>query len=342
MRPVAGRVTSLFILGRCRCISFLYTASRLRGSLTLPQLNLSMYHLAGHDSLLRYIRQLLAHNPRSTARPSLEIAWRSQDLKPTSNEHSDAPLMTDTSTPESHKEHTHHILLVDDDPNVAESLVVFLESHGWVVTVAATGSGGLDMMERERDLDLVLLDINLPDINGFELLKRSQEIGIVAPVIVISTRTEDRDQLHAFGLGAQDYFTKPFDPDTLVARIETFLGTGDVGAAPAGRHKVGDATVDLERGEVHRGDETKSLAEPQRDLLMVMLRDRGQTISSKRLLHEGLGIDEDSAMLTMTRRVLREMLHAEISRLRQLVEPDPQSPRHIEEVYGQGYRLRAD
>ena len=235
----------------------------------------------------------------------------------------------------------HHVLLVDEDPAVAESVIQFLEMHGFAVTVAPTGREGLRLMERERDLDLVLLDIGLPDISGFEVLRQSQDIGVVAPVIVVSTRTEEQDRLRALGLGARDYFTKPFDPDELAARIRTVVGDTDTRpVSPDGRYKIGRVVVDLGRGVVQRGDRSIELPEPQRDLLLVLLASRGEAVSRKRLLEEGLGIDQDTALLTVPLEQLRAMLRRQITRLQELVENDPHRPQHIEEVYGQGYRLR--
>jgi two-component system alkaline phosphatase synthesis response regulator PhoP len=236
-----------------------------------------------------------------------------------------------------------HILVVDDDPLVVEALVSFLETRGWNVSTATSGEEALHEMEKHPSLDLVLLDVQLPGIDGFEVLEHSQKAGVVAPVIMISTSADDANRLRAFGLGAEDYLTKPLDPDVLIPHVETVLGlTIPADTSVERRHQVGLVTVDLEGSRVYRPkQDPQPLPKNHRDILRVLLQQRGQAVSRKRLLKEGLHIEADTISFTLSLRALYIMLDELIGEVREIIEPDPHQPTYLERVYGQGYRLRA-
>jgi DNA-binding response OmpR family regulator len=234
------------------------------------------------------------------------------------------------------------ILLVDDDPQIIEALASFFQLYDWTVLTALRGEEALDIMNQERDLDAVLLDVHMPGLSGLDVLQRSQKAGIVAPVIMISTSAEDTYRLRALGLGAEDYLTKPFEPDALKERIEAVIGLGHRPELRSdARHRVGELMIDLERSVGQKGADEIRIPDAQRDLLRVLLQNRGRAVSRKRLLQEALGIDQETITFTMTLRVLYDMLDKHVSGLRELVEPDPAHPKVIERVFGQGYRLRA-
>lgn len=236
---------------------------------------------------------------------------------------------------------TPRILVIDDDPDLVDALRNYFELFGWIILSASTGQEGLETMERERDLDLILLDVNLPDFNGFEVLERSQKAGIVAPVIMLSISAQDENRLRALGLGAKDYLTKPFDPDALKERIETIIGIAGHKPLPQNEpYQIGDAYVDMEHGTITRENDTITLTEKERELLRVLLEHRGQAVSRKRLLKEGLGVDQSEISFTMTLRVLYDALDHHIEIIRERIEPDPEHPVYLERVFGQGYRLR--
>ena len=232
------------------------------------------------------------------------------------------------------------ILLVDDDPAIGEALSVFFELFGWHLLADETGEEGLERMKQDPSLDLILLDVHLPGMDGFELLERSQEAGVVAPVVMLSTNAQDQARLRALGLGAQDYFVKPFDPEALKARIEMLTGLAPTPALAHPRIHIGGVTVDLDEERVYRDGEAVELSEVQFDLLRVLVENRGEAVSRKRLLKDAWSIDRDALTFTITLKVIYESLDKHIEFLRELIEPNPHDPVYLETVYGQGYRLR--
>lgn len=232
-----------------------------------------------------------------------------------------------------------HVLVVDDDPLIVESLTDFLQLSGWQVATAVTGEEALEKMQ-QHSLDVVLLDVNLPGMSGFDVLEQSQKAGVIAPVFMISTSAGDENRLRAFGLGAEDYFTKPLDPEVLIYRLERFAS----GTAPLSEtvHLIGAAKIDLRLNQIQReGDDPQPLPEFQRELLRTLLAHRGQTVSRKQLLKEALGIGQDSVWASYTLRALDTMLNDQIEELRRMIEPDAKKPVYIKRVFGQGYRLQA-
>lgn len=236
-----------------------------------------------------------------------------------------------------------HILLVEDDPDVALSLQDYLEMQGARVTCVDEGEAALTAMHDHDDIDIVLLDVMLPDISGFDVLETSQEIGFAAPVMMVTARGEHEDILRGLGLGAQDYIVKPFDVDDLIEHIRTLIGTSKEPAdEPSGTHRIGNVKVNFDTGTVRQGEHELQFDELEMDLLCFLFAHRGQVVTRKRLLHDAWSIDQDHVSFSVSPEVVTQKLEKHIETLRQYIEPNPLSPRHIKTVYGLGYRFVQD
>lgn len=232
------------------------------------------------------------------------------------------------------------LLIIDDDPGVVQALEAFFSLEGWDVASEMTGEAGLERLEADHAFDLILLDVNLPGLSGFDVLERAQEHGLVTPVLMISTSAEDDDRLHALGLGAQDYLTKPFEPEALLERVKQVIGLGAEPAPAPSEQRLGQAILDLDAGRAVRDGEEVALSEADRALLDMLLRHRGQVVSRKRLA-EALGVEVDQVWFSFTRRAVFDALEEHVERLRELIERDPRKPALLTSVYAQGYRLEA-
>jgi two-component system KDP operon response regulator KdpE len=219
------------------------------------------------------------------------------------------------------------VLVVDDEPQIRRLLSVSLSSHGYRVETAASGTEALDRLSGET-FDIVLLDLGLPDMDGSEVCRLIREWSKV-PIIVISVREGERDKVIALDLGADDYVTKPFGIDELLARMRANLRR----AAPTPEEPVmmfGDLTVDLARRLVSRGGETIRLTPTEYDLLRTLAAHAGRVLTHRQLLREARGpaYEEDTPLLRVHMVGLRQKLGI-----------PPNRPGHIATEPGVGYRL---
>ncbi|HXQ50622.1 MAG TPA: response regulator transcription factor [Stellaceae bacterium] len=221
------------------------------------------------------------------------------------------------------------VLVVDDEPAIRRFLRTGLEVQGYRVIDAADGTEALDALRRSA-VDVLVLDLGLPGIDGFEVIKRVRGGGSSLPIIVLSSRTDERGKVEALDLGADDYVTKPFGIDELLARIRAALRhrLQQEGERPV--FKSGDLAVDLVRRIVTvRGEEVK-LTPREYDLLRLLVAHAGKVLTHKFVLREVWGGESDVQYLRIYIRALR-----------QKIEADPERPRHILTETGVGYRLRA-
>lgn len=221
------------------------------------------------------------------------------------------------------------VLVVDDEPAITRFLRAGLTSQGYVISEAAEGRAALDIVRRNAT-DLVVLDLGLPDIDGLEIIRRVRASGSAVPIIVLSSRGDERGKVEALDLGADDYVTKPFGIDELLARIRAAQRhrLQEQGERPVFR--AGDLTVDLVRRIVTaRGEEVK-LSPREYELLRVLVAHAGKVLTHKFILREVWGAETDIQYLRIYIRALR-----------QKVEEDPERPKHILTETGVGYRLRA-
>lgn len=232
-----------------------------------------------------------------------------------------------------------HLLVVDDDPEIRQALDMYFQLGGWRVTTVEDGAEALDVLGQDPGFDLVLLDVVLPKINGFEVLRRSQEMGTASPVLMMSGRGDQENILKGFGLGAQDYIVKPFDAEELVARTTVLLGKRPSSTEPLTLCEIGDLTVDFTSERASRNDDVVSFPEMEMDLLRCLVRNRGYVVTKKRLLREAWRIDENRIAHTINPDIAIARIDESIASIKSKVEPDPSNPRYIETVYGLGYRF---
>ena len=223
------------------------------------------------------------------------------------------------------------ILVVEDERNLALGLRANLEVEGYEVAVAPTGEAALaDALARRPDL--VILDLMLPGIDGYEVLATLRARGVDVPVLILSARAEEIDKVRGFRAGADDYVTKPFGVMELLLRVQALLRRANP-AAPAARTlwKVGDVEVDAARRVVRRGGEEVSLTPRAFELLLALLTNADRPLSRHELLRTVWRYD--SSVTTRT-------VDAHIAELRRKLERDASEPRHILTVHKIGYRLR--
>ena len=221
------------------------------------------------------------------------------------------------------------ILVVDDEPAILRFLRVGLSGHGYVVSEAENGQSALDAV-RQRRADLVVLDLGLPDIDGLEVIRRIREAGSAVPIIVLSSRDDEAAKVAALDLGADDYVTKPFGIEELLARTRAAQRhrLQQQGEKPIFR--TGDVTVDLVRRIVTvRGKEVK-FSPREYDLLRLLVMHAGKVLTHNMILREVWGPNTDVQYLRIYVRALR-----------QKIENDMEKPEYILTETGVGYRLRA-
>ncbi|MFC1416936.1 response regulator transcription factor [Streptacidiphilus cavernicola] len=231
-----------------------------------------------------------------------------------------------------------HILVVDDDPTVAEVVARYLLHAGYTVERAADGRAALEQVA-ERCPDLVVLDLMLPEVDGLEVCRRlrADPAARGVPVVMLTAKGDEQDRITGLELGADDYVTKPFSPRELVLRIQSVLRRS--AAAPGGAPnepetapellRAGDLTLDPGARRAHRAGRELALTLREFDLLAFLLRHPGTAFGREELMHKVWGWDFGD-MSTVT---------VHVRRLREKVEDDPAAPRLITTVWGVGYRF---
>ena len=225
------------------------------------------------------------------------------------------------------------LLLVEDNRDLAFGLRNNLEIEGYEVQVASDGKAGLERARADRP-DLLILDLMLPGLDGFRLLKALRQDGLAMPVLILTARGDEADKVRGLKLGADDYVTKPFGVLELLARVEALLRRGRTPAGAAGppvMERFGDVTVDPATRTVTRGGRAIELAPKEFDLLLALLQRRGAVVARLELMREVWGYDD--AVITRT-------IDTHVAELRRKLEADPAAPRHILTVRKIGYRLR--
>jgi two-component system, OmpR family, KDP operon response regulator KdpE len=220
------------------------------------------------------------------------------------------------------------ILVVDDEPPIRRLLRTGLGTQGFDVVDASDGEGGLNALGLRPDL--VILDLGLPDINGLEVLRLMRERGHKTPVVVLSSRGDEPGKVKAFDLGADDYVTKPFGMNELIARVRTALrhGVQMEGMPPV--FQCEGLEVDLVRRIVKRDEREVKLSPKEYDLLRLFVQNAGKVLTHAFLLHHVWGANTDPQQLRVYMR-----------QLRQKIERMPDRPTLITTEVGVGYRLHA-
>jgi len=220
------------------------------------------------------------------------------------------------------------ILVVDDEPNILATLAPLLRSRGYEVTTAMTGRAALESVERDAP-DLIVLDLGLPDMDGVEVTRLVRD-GRATPIVVLSARGAENDKVRALDAGADDYVTKPFGTEELLARVRVALRRTDQPPPPAGLLVRGGLTIDRERFRVVRDGEDVRLTPKEFELLTFLAQHPGRVLTHRAILKAIWGphaIDQP------------EHLRVLIGSLRKKIEPDPANPRFILTEPWVGYRF---
>ena len=220
------------------------------------------------------------------------------------------------------------ILVVDDEPPIRKLLRVGLASQGYVVSEASNGKMAMELVGADRP-DLILLDLGLPDIGGHELLSKWRDEGLELPVVILSSRTDETGIVKALELGADDYVTKPFGMNELVARIRVALKhrLQQQGEKPV--FHTGDLSVDLVRRIVKVEGKEIKLSPKEYDILRILVQHAGKVLTHHFLLDQVWAGSTDV-----------QYLRVYVRQLRQKIEKTPDQPRYITTETGVGYRLR--
>jgi DNA-binding response OmpR family regulator len=220
------------------------------------------------------------------------------------------------------------ILLVEDAPDVQLIVADLLRGHAHGVVVSGDGEKALRIAS-EQKFDLMILDVMLPGMDGFDLCRAVREAGFDGGVLMLTARSQVDDCVEGLRRGADDYLVKPFDPKELLARVSALLRrVGKTPLTPVLKYEFSDVLVDFERREVFRGGQPVSLAAKEMLLLRHLIDHRGQVLSRERLL---MRIWHDQPFIG------HRTVDVHIAWLRQKLEKIPQSPRHIVTVRGEGY-----
>ena len=227
-----------------------------------------------------------------------------------------------------------HILLVEDDDDIADLLELHLSDEGHRVEVVDDGDAGLERA-LSGDHDLIILDIMLPGTDGFDICRRLRQDKCPTPILMVTAKTEEVDKVLGLELGADDYITKPFSIREVLARVKALFRRvevdqetqSDAAEAPI---ELGALVVEPEKRKVEVGGETVDLTSKEFELLLLFAQNPGRAFSRDELLDEVWGYQYSGYSHTV---------NTHINRLRNKIEPDPSEPRYVKTVWGVGYRF---
>jgi DNA-binding response OmpR family regulator len=221
------------------------------------------------------------------------------------------------------------VLIVDDEPEIIRLVRDYLERAGFEVMTATTGAGALREFTRRRP-DLVILDLTLPETDGLDVARAIRRAGEV-PIIMLTARTEEADRVAGLELGADDYVTKPFSARELVARVRAVMRRAQIAATRDDVVRVGESMVlDAPRMQVQVDGRDVLLTATEFQLLLYMARQPGRVFTRAQLLDAVHGVAIES---------YERAIDAHVKNIRHKIESDPRAPRHLQTVFGVGYRL---
>ncbi|MBI3974151.1 MAG: response regulator transcription factor [Chloroflexi bacterium] len=225
------------------------------------------------------------------------------------------------------------VLLVDDDRDLVDVLTYILRREGYEVIVAYDGEQGWKRFQEDHP-ELVVLDANMPQIDGLEVCRRIRDVA-TTPVIMLTARTDEADVVRALDLGADDYITKPFSPRQLVARVKAVLRRAQIGLSagvPSGEElKAADLTLDLRTRTLRRDAEEIRLTPLEFKILHYLMLNRGRVLTSSAIVEHVWGFSGAGN---------EDLVKVHVFRLRQKIERDSQKPDYIRTVPGVGYLLK--
>jgi DNA-binding response OmpR family regulator len=230
------------------------------------------------------------------------------------------------------------ILVVEDEAHLADGVRFNLEQEGYAVEVVGDGHSAVELLTRSTDapFDLVILDLMLPEMSGFEVARRTRASGNFVAILMLTAKDDPTDVVRGLEEGADDYLTKPFRLEELLARVRVLLRRRrwdgvETGNEPLPHVEVGRATIHFDRFEIETPEETVKLTTREVGLLRALVDREGETVTRGELLEEVWGLRPD----TRTR-----VIDSFIVRLRRYLETNPGRPEHILSVRGRGYRFQ--
>jgi DNA-binding response OmpR family regulator len=228
------------------------------------------------------------------------------------------------------------ILIVEDEQHLAEGLRFNLEEEGFGVDVRESGEEALEAFAAGTHYDLLVLDVMLPGISGFDVIQQLRAQKHYLPTLMLTARGRPEDVVRGIAAGADDYLAKPFELSVLLARIKSLLRRQDWSGKPGGTPKIEEITINghrinLQALEVHHNGETQPMTLMEANLLRYLLEREDQAVSRAELLENVWRVHEDTDTRAIDNFIVR---------LRRYIETDPAQPRHLLTVRGVGYRLR--
>jgi DNA-binding response OmpR family regulator len=223
------------------------------------------------------------------------------------------------------------ILLIEDEVSIAELQRDYLEINGFDVSMEHKGDAGLKRALQE-EYDLIILDIMLPGMSGFEICKQIRTVKDI-PILFVSAKKEDIDKVRGLGLGADDYITKPFSPSELVARVKAHLSRYErLAGNPVTTNiiSIHGITIDTSARKVHVNGDEVGFTTKEFDLFVFFAKHPNQVLSKEQLYEKNWGFESAADVSTVT---------VHIRKLREKIERDPARPKFLETVWGAGYRL---
>jgi DNA-binding response OmpR family regulator len=229
-------------------------------------------------------------------------------------------------------ERTHSVLVIEDDPAVAEGLVEGIGNEGYDVHWESTGGGGVEWA-RDESPSLIVLDVRLPDGSGFDFCRQMRQLGLRQPILMLTVQSDELDKVLGLEMGADDYLTKPYRMRELLARIRALLRRtyGELSSAEADILYVGDVVIDRTRATVSSGGRELNLTPTEYRLLTFLARHPGQAFSRAQLIENVWGADGEYYD--------DKTVSVHVRRLREKIEADPSDPQLVLTVPGIGYRL---
>ena len=223
------------------------------------------------------------------------------------------------------------LLIIEDDPDVGTSLEDYFSLKNYDVTRLEDGGRALREITTLPPYDVILLDVMLPEKDGFEVLREARNSGVDTPIIMLTIKSESKHKLRSFNLGADDYVTKPFDAKELVARVRAVLRRSQDQRPEVGEvYSLDDFRVDFTEELAVKDGKEIEFTDLEFDILKYLINHRGRTVSRQQLLRDVWGISGDITTRTIDRHV---------ASLREKIEPDSDDPSYIKTVYGIGYKF---
>jgi len=220
------------------------------------------------------------------------------------------------------------ILVVDDEPRIAQLARDYLEHAGFAVTLVGDGASALRSIRTQRP-DLVVLDLGLPGVDGLDVT-RQVRAETSLPIVMLTARDDELDKLLGLELGADDYITKPFSPRELVARVRAVLRRSEAATTPTDRVTAGDIELEVGKLRATVAGRAIELTPTEFSILETLARQPGRILTRSQLLDAVHGVAFES---------YERAIDAHVKNLRRKLEPDPRRPRYLLTVYGMGYRL---